>query len=534
MVSTDGILAEIKGVQSNGKNLLSGVMTGNGWKAGTYEDGIFEYDDDADFDSNGEWISPAEGDTLIVSPEIVITKRHIYTVSAYIEGTQTIRVAIILLGQTPELRNITGTGRVYVTTELTAGTYRIVIEASKIRHAQVELADGWDFAPTAFETSSTEVSSRIKQTADGITSTVQRDYATKSQLQQTASSINANITNLDNQTQAALNLKADSADLTMMRNGLETAGVHLDGNNSKIKAVANHFEIQNKDGTKTFSVDDDGNLQGSGDAAFKGAIKNGPYKESGQTKFVNEINPDGSGQLAKEGIKWDEEGVKFNGKIIKPFHEPNSVWDNLGNGSIKIVKEQQARDGISLPVYDYLDGMEVDIINISGYDTSVVAAGGTGTIVHCGNAVSSIKFGRQGVVCRLKAVLEDEYVAWMIVNSSDFYEETIGGYRVAVSTSFMEYGGKVSGMVQFNSGVSFPGIILVGDVTVGNSSHGRTIFWRGPGTLMDSYNFFYLDSIRQYTDRISDSSYQVHMFIFDGTLSLGGRQGAWLEIGKNT
>lgn len=168
MVSTDGIIAEVKGVQSNGKNLLSGVMTGNGWKSGTVADGIFEYDDDADFDSNGEWISPAEGDTLIVSPEIVITKRHIYTVSAYIEGTQTIRVAIILLGQTPELRNITGTGRVYVTTELTAGTYRIVIEASKIRHAQVELADGWNFAPTAFETSSTEVSSRIKQTADEI------------------------------------------------------------------------------------------------------------------------------------------------------------------------------------------------------------------------------------------------------------------------------------------------------------------------------------------------------------------------------
>ena len=250
---------------------------------------------------------------------------------------------------------------------------------------------------------------------------------------------------------------------------------------------------------------------------------------NGSTLF----NPNGSGQLAGGNVNWDAEGnTVFKGRTIKPFHEPNSVWDNLGNGSIKIVTQQQAKDGISLPIYDYLDGMEVDIINISGYDTFVVAAGGTGTIVHCGNAVSSIKFGRQGVVCRLKAVLEDEYVAWMIVNSSDFYEETIDGYRVAVSTSFMEYGGKVSGMVQFNREVFFPGIILVGDVTVGNSSHGRMIFWRGPGTLMDSYNFFYLDSIRQYTDRISDSSYQVHMFIFDATLPLGDRQGAWLEIGK--
>ena len=251
---------------------------------------------------------------------------------------------------------------------------------------------------------------------------------------------------------------------------------------------------------------------------------------NGSTLF----NVNGSGQLAGGKINWDSEGnVDFNGRTKTPFHEPTSTWEQLTNGCIKIMTQAQANAGISLPVWSSLDGLEVDIVNLSGYNTFITAAGGTGTIKHGWDNVSSIKLGYKGLVCRLKAVLVDEYVVWMIVNSSDFYEETIDGYRVAVSSDFMKYGGRVNGSVFFNNGVYFPGSILVGNVTVGGSSHGRMLLWRGPGTIRDMWNYFYNNSrYIEYTDGFSDSSEQMHMFIFDETLSLGGRQGAWFEIGK--
>lgn len=48
----------------------------------------------------------------------------------------------------------------------------------------------------------------------------------------------------------------------------------VDITNGKIKAITNKFEIWNEDGTvQTFSVDQNGNLVGSGDASFNGVIK---------------------------------------------------------------------------------------------------------------------------------------------------------------------------------------------------------------------------------------------------------------------
>jgi hypothetical protein len=149
-----------------------------------------------------------------------------------------------------------------------------------------------------------------------------------------------------------------------MRNGLETAGVHLDGNNSKIKAVANHFEIQKTDGTKTFGVDAEGNIEGTGNAAFKGAIKSGAY---GTNQFANEINADGSGKLAKGNIEWDANGqILFKGGTASPFEGlfPDSfVWKNYSDNYIFYGTASSYSYAKTLPTGLAYSGRRITIVN---------------------------------------------------------------------------------------------------------------------------------------------------------------------------
>ena len=121
-----------------------------------------------------------------------------------------------------------------------------------------------------------------------------------------------------------INQTANSIEMNV-KNGLEEVGISILGDSNKVVAKAGTFEVQNNSGTKTFEIDSDGNLQGRGNAAFKGTIKSGQYTESGQTKYANQINADGSGQLAKGGISWDANGnSEFSGEMKSPMvYSPN-------------------------------------------------------------------------------------------------------------------------------------------------------------------------------------------------------------------
>ena len=94
-----------------------------------------------------------------------------------------------------------------------------------------------------------------------------------------------------------------------LKQSIETAGLHIDGNRSKFVAKANTFEVQNSSGVITFSIDADGNLQSSGNAAFKGKVtatsgrignvtidENGNLVTSGNAEFSGKINAS-SGQV---------------------------------------------------------------------------------------------------------------------------------------------------------------------------------------------------------------------------------------------
>lgn len=88
--------------------------------------------------------------------------------------------------------------------------------------------------------------------------------------------------------QAQLMLKADAATLAVYYNNLIQAGIILDGANSRITAVGNHFEIENKNGERTFEIDEEGNIVGVGKANFLGAVIAG--QKNGQRIELNPEN----------------------------------------------------------------------------------------------------------------------------------------------------------------------------------------------------------------------------------------------------
>ena len=137
-----------------------------------------------------------------------------------------------------------------------------------------------------------------------------------------------------------INQTANSIELNV-KNGLEEVGISILGDSNKVVAKAGTFEVQNNSGTKTFEIDSDGNLQGSGNAAFKGTIKSGQYTENGQTKYANQINDNGSGQLAKGEISWDANGnAEYTGVLKAPMvYSPSYECD----GTVYAITDVKAR-----------------------------------------------------------------------------------------------------------------------------------------------------------------------------------------------
>lgn len=85
---------------------------------------------------------------------------------------------------------------------------------------------------------------------------------------------------------------------------LAKSGIDIYAN--KIIAKTDNFEVHNSDGDKTFSIDVDGNIQGYGDASFKGNVEatnfiatgGGFVAKNGNNETVFEIDNNGNGYMA--------------------------------------------------------------------------------------------------------------------------------------------------------------------------------------------------------------------------------------------
>lgn len=172
MVSTDGILAEVKSVQANGKNLLTGVLTGDGWTDDT----------GAAAEISDDYVIHTE-ESELWSPDVDNSEHRTRTLTFYSLPN--------IATQMDEVVEIHGEGVTYATyvgvvsgDMITVGSdtyvrYQFKVESQDDEYSLhivptlmspyilfPQLEDGED--ATVFDAGGKEMSSRIRQTADEI------------------------------------------------------------------------------------------------------------------------------------------------------------------------------------------------------------------------------------------------------------------------------------------------------------------------------------------------------------------------------
>ena len=172
-----------------GKNLLTGVLTAAGWKSGT---SVSWNVADAVVDSN-QWIAVGSSShTQLTSPSFAMESGKSYAISFETESTSAVSVTIRKSGGAllTTINTSSGSGRKTATYASTyTGSVYIVISSVKVRYPQVETGS----TATAFDAGSVEMSSRIKQTADGITTMVEDVDDHVSIVEQKANSIESTV-----------------------------------------------------------------------------------------------------------------------------------------------------------------------------------------------------------------------------------------------------------------------------------------------------------------------------------------------------
>ena len=162
---------------------------------------------------------------------------------------------------------------------------------------------------------------------------------------------------------------------------------------------------------------------------------------NGRASFCGDkarFQPNGAGWLANKNIQWDANGnltiegdIKanngtFNGVIKTPYRDASNWFDTLEKGGC--IRINNALQGVTLPSWASLDGVEVDIMNNTD-QTSYVGSmlkdeNGNGI----GIALRQYKLSSVRLQacsrCKLKAIPYIEYgkkyVIWLILNEGNF------------------------------------------------------------------------------------------------------------------
>lgn len=149
---------------NNGKNMLKGVLTGDGWKTGSN-------DADVTLDSDGWFAADGVGGNTFKSPSFDVVKDNTITLSFWADSTSSINVVFNRGGNTSTIGTTydATTQRHRVSyTPAADGTCFVVINTAKIYHPQVEVGT----TPTQFNASATEEESIMRQTSNSIEQSV--------------------------------------------------------------------------------------------------------------------------------------------------------------------------------------------------------------------------------------------------------------------------------------------------------------------------------------------------------------------------
>lgn len=163
---------------------------------------------------------------------------------------------------------------------------------------------------------------------------------------------------------------------------------------------------------------------------------------NGRASFCGDkarFQPNGAGWLANKNIQWDTNGnltivgdIKanngtFNGVIKTPYRDASNWFDTLEKGGC--IRINDAFHGLSLPSWDSLDGVELDIMNNTDRPSFVnnnvlKDENGNGIGIALRQyKLSSVRL-QAGSRCKLKAIpyIQDgkKYVIWLILNEGNF------------------------------------------------------------------------------------------------------------------
>lgn len=162
---------------------------------------------------------------------------------------------------------------------------------------------------------------------------------------------------------------------------------------------------------------------------------------NGRASFCGDkarFQPNGAGWLANKNIQWDANGNltivgdinanngTFNGVIKTPYRDASNWFDTLEKGGC--IRINNAFQGIALPSWDSLDGVEVDIMNntdqTSYVDSVLKDKNGNGIGIALRQyKLSSVRLQARSR-CKLKAIpyIQDgkKYVIWLILNEGNF------------------------------------------------------------------------------------------------------------------
>lgn len=120
---------------------------------------------------------------------------------------------------------------------------------------------------------------------------------------------------------------------------------------------------------------------------------------------------------------------KFKGAIGAPYVNMGAAqtqWPSVNTGmNIMVSDPERARGGLVLPVYEEVDGVECDIINVSEEATNVVLPGNDDAysrFYYRGRRIMSVHLGGHFCRARLKAfrLHQAKVCSWLVLNTSDF------------------------------------------------------------------------------------------------------------------
>lgn len=211
---------------NNGKNMLKGVLTGDGWKTGSN-------DADVTLDSDGWFVANGVGGNTFKSPSFDVVKDNTITLSFWADSASSINVVFNRGGNTSTIGTTydATTQRHRVSyTPAADGTCFVVINTAKIYHPQVEVGT----TPTQFDASATEEESIMRQTSNSIEMSV-------------SGKINAfNLMSLLNWTDGSNNVQA--ADVKLGKageaNSLYSPQLYLDAGTYTFSGYYNNFYIR--------------------------------------------------------------------------------------------------------------------------------------------------------------------------------------------------------------------------------------------------------------------------------------------------